>query len=367
MKKDQKTRKIISVIALCLVLCMCFTACGSPAGNNNSSNSSQNTDTPVVRPSSPVSALNYTQEEIVKMANKSKNLLELMEALFPDYGVAEGEDGVLSFTETGGVTDGEKEVLKVANKSRTVIEFLSFLYPDRAIYRDDDDGYILEPLREYLQKNSYNWADLSRAIKGIDVSKWQENINWSQVAASDVGFVFVRVGYRGYVDGSIVKDEFFDTNMHGAINSNIPVGVYFASKARNIKEAEEEARWLVEQIRPYSSNISWPVVLDVEIQDETDRVSNLDIETRTNNVLAALSIIKEAGYTPMIYSNPRVLIARLDYTKLAEYSKWIAEYQNQPHYPYYFQIWQASESGTVAGIEGEVDINYSIVDFGAQK
>ena len=367
MRKTSKTKRIIGFMALIMAVCMCFAGCGSTENTSNNSNSSQSPDTPVQRPSSVVSALNYSQEEIVKMANKSKTVLELLQALYPDNDVAENGDNGYVFNNQSGITDGAKKVLDVAAGSRTVIEFLSFLYPDKAIYRDDDNGYILEPLRDYLQKNNHDWSDVSKALLGIDVSKWQGDINWSQVAASGVSFVFIRVGFRGYADGTIMKDEYFDINMQGALSSGIPVGVYFASKARNIKEAKEEAEWLLEQIKPYSGRITWPVVLDVEIQDETDRVSNLDIETRTQNVLTALEMIKEAGYTPMLYTNPKVLIPRLDYTKFESYSKWMAEYQNQPHYPYAFQIWQASEEGQINGIEGAVDINYSIVDFGANK
>ena len=367
MRKSSKTRKIIGIIALIMAVCMCFAGCGSPKANNNTNNNNQSSDTPAPKPSTAVSALNYTQEEIVKMANRSKTVLELLQALYPDNEVAENESNGYVFGNQNGITDGAKKILEVAAGSRTVIEFLEFLYPDKAIYRDDDNGYILEPLRDYLQKNNHDWSDVSNALLGIDVSKWQGDINWYQVASSGVKFVFVRVGFRGYADGTIMKDEYFDTNMQGAINSGIPVGVYFASKARNIKEAQEEVQWLLEQIKPYSSSITWPVVLDVEIQDETDRVSNLDIETRTQNVLTALEMIKDAGYTPMLYTNPKLLIPRLDYTKFESYSKWIAEYQNQPHYPYAFQIWQASEEGQINGIEGAVDINYSIVDFGAAK
>ena len=361
MKNAIKTKKIISVIALCMALCMCLAGCGSPSSNNDTNtapvqgNSSDNK----------VSAFEFTEEEVAKMANTSKTVLDLLVQLFPDNGVYEDGSAGFAFKTQDGITDAAKEVIGYANRSRTVIEFLEFLYPDRAIYRDDDDGYTLVPLREYLQKNQYDWSDVSSALRGIDVSKWQGNIDWNRVAASGVKFVFVRVGYRGYADGTIMKDEFFDANMQGAINSGIPVGVYFASKARNVNEAKEEAQWLLEQIAPY--NITWPVAMDIEIQDETDRVSNLDIETRTENVLTALQMIKDAGYTPMIYSNPKVLIARLDYTKFEDYSKWVAEYQNQAHYPYAFQIWQASETGSVDGIEGEVDINYAIVDFGTSN
>ena len=359
MKTTHKTKKIITVIALLMAVCMCLAGCGS--SKENTANQNQNSSTPQVPENTASSALNFTQEEIVKMANRSKTVLELLEALFPDSGIMEDGSTGYAFGAQHKATEAETKVLSLAAGSRSVLEFLENLYPDKAIYRDDDNGYQLEPLRDYLQKNSYNWSDLSSAIKGIDVSKWQNNINWQQVKASGVGFVFIRLGYRGYVDGSIMKDETFDANIQGATASGIPVGVYFASKARNTNEAKEEAEWIIDQLKPY--NITWPLVLDVEIQDETDRVSNLDIDTRTNNVITACDMLKEAGYTPMIYSNPKVLIARLDYTKLEAYPKWVAEYQNLPHYPYSFQIWQASETGKVDGIEGDVDINYSMVDF----
>ena len=65
--------------------------------------------------------------------------------------------------------------------------------------------------------------------------------------------------------------------------------------------------------------------------------------------------------TPSSLHHPET--GELDYTKLDDYAKWFAQYMNAPHYPYAFQIWQASEDGTVSGIEGDVDINYSMVDF----
>ena len=303
----KRDRKRIKAVVLMLVLCLCLAGCGS---ENNSSNS--------------------------------------------------GADN-FSGNKTGSVELTFEEIVKLANRSGSPWEMLAYLFPDYAIYRDADDGYILEPVREYLKKNEYDWTNKSAALFGIDVSQHQGNIDWEKVKASGVKFVFIRVGYRGYVNGTIVKDEYFEANIQGAISSGIPVGVYFATKARNVNEAREEAEWIIEQIRPY--NVTWPVVMDFEIQNETDRVANLDIDTRTEIAKTACDTIKAAGYTPMIYGYAEMFIAKLDYTKLDDYSKWFAQYMNAPHYPYAFQIWQASEDGTVDGIEGAVDINYSMIDF----
>lgn len=303
-------KKLIKRICIVMLLsvCLCLSGCGSGSGSNGNSDSGNS-------------------------APKDRSTVDL----------------------------SYEEVINMANRSGSPWEMLAYLFPDYAIYRDADNGYILEPVREYLKKNEYDWTDTSSALLGIDVSQHQGDIDWEQVKASDVKFAFIRVGYRGYVNGTIVKDERFDANIQGAIDSGIPVGVYFATKARNVREVKEEVEWIIEQIKPYE--VSWPVVMDFEIQDETDRVSNLDIDTRTEIARTACDAIKAAGYTPMIYGYAEMFIAKLDYTKLEDCSKWFAQYMNAPHYPYAFQIWQASESGEIGGINGNVDINYSMVDF----
>ena len=77
---------------------------------------------------------------------------------------------------------------------------------------------------------------------GIDVSKFQGNINWDKVKASGVQFVFVRVGFRGYgQSGSLSEDVKYRQNIEGALNAGLDVGVYFYAQAINEQEAIEEA------------------------------------------------------------------------------------------------------------------------------
>ena len=97
---------------------------------------------------------------------------------------------------------------------------------------------------------------------GIDVSKWNYNIDWKKVANSGVEFAIIRCGYRGYGSGEILMDPFFEQNINGALKNGIKVGVYFFSAAINEQEAQEEARWVINVIKKY--RITYPVVYDFE-------------------------------------------------------------------------------------------------------
>ena len=68
---------------------------------------------------------------------------------------------------------------------------------------------------------------------GIDVSAHQQDIDWQRVAASGVQFAILRVGYRGYTEGSIQEDAYFEQNLAGAIDAGLDVGVYFFSQSKN--------------------------------------------------------------------------------------------------------------------------------------
>ena len=194
--------------------------------------------------------------------------------------------------------------------------------------------------------------------KGIDVSKYQGEIDWNLVRGSNVEYAFLRLGIRGYESGAIVLDETFETNIQGATSAGVGVGVYFFTQAITVEEAIEEADFVLEQIAPYQ--VTYPVVLDVEdITDELARTKNLTKEERTEIAIAFLERIKEAGYTPMIYGNLKTFLVMLDMEKLEEYSKWFAYYTYPIYFPYAYDYLQYTEKGTVLGIEGEVDLNLS--------
>lgn len=199
--------------------------------------------------------------------------------------------------------------------------------------------------------------------KGIDVSKFQGEIDWKSVKEDGVEYAFLRLGIRGYTTGEIVIDETFEDNVKGALGQDIGVGVYFFTQAVTEEEVLEEADFVIETLQPYA--INYPVVIDVEdVDSQNARTNDLTAEERTKLVIAFCERIKEAGYTPMIYGNLKTFMLMLDITQLEAYEKWYAFYSTDKfYYPYDFSVWQYSDSGKVKGIEEEVDMNISFKEY----
>ena len=201
---------------------------------------------------------------------------------------------------------------------------------------------------------------------GIDVSKYQGNIDWAQVKASGVDFAFVRVGLRGYGNGALVLDDTFDYNVSEALKQDLSVGVYFYSQAISYEEGVEEAQFVLQQVKAY--NINLPIVLDTEdTMDESARTGSLTPEQRSEACRGFLETIRAAGYETMIYANLRWIALELDLTQLYGYDIWYAQYANEPALPYQYKIWQYTNEGTVPGISQPVDLNIGFNGFGKKQ
>lgn len=192
---------------------------------------------------------------------------------------------------------------------------------------------------------------------GVDVSRYQEKIDWEKVKKSGIDFAMIRLGYRGYgKDGHLVEDEYYRRNIEGAIAAGLEVGVYFFSQALTEKEAVEEAEFVLKRVKDYQ--LSYPVVFDTEeIMEESARTKNLKREQYTKNCIAFCNAIREKGYEVMIYANMKWMAFTLDLTALTEYDFWYADYEKDPQCPYAFKMWQYTENGKVPGIDGGVDLN----------
>lgn len=259
----------------------------------------------------------------------------------------------------------------------TVVATLRPLYPDDIVVVSNGTFHFV-PIREDFKKHSLlqeniqvletgemQYMENGQAVshKGIDVSKYQGNIDWPKVAADGVEYAFIRLGLRGYgEEGKIVLDEFFEANVTGAKAAGIKVGVYFFTQAITEEEALEEANFVLEQIAPYQ--IDYPVVLDVEkTSAKSGRMNQLTVEERTKVSLVFLNRIKEAGYTPMVYGNMEMLSVLIDMEALEEFEKWFAFYDTQLYFPYEHAVWQYTDKGRVDGIDGDVDLNISFKEW----
>ena len=199
---------------------------------------------------------------------------------------------------------------------------------------------------------------------GIDLSYHQENVNWDELAASGIEFVMLRCGYRGYSEGGLVKDEKFDEYAKACNDRDIPLGVYFFTQAVSVEEAEREAEFTLELIRDYK--ISYPVAIDTEYVSDKQARTNLeeiDEDLRSKMCIAFCEKIKEAGYYPMVYASENWIRRELDFEALQDYDLWAPQYLEENDFMYDFTIWQYTEHGFIKGVDEQVDLDISMVDY----
>ena len=193
---------------------------------------------------------------------------------------------------------------------------------------------------------------------GIDVSKWNQKIDWNRVKQAGVEYAIIRAGYRGATTGALIQDPYFEVNIKGATQAGIPVGVYFFTQATNVIEAVEEASMVISLCKNY--NLSYPIFIDTEGAGGNGRADGLDRETRTQVCEAFCKTVEGAGYRAGVYGARNWFNHMLDMSRLDNYVIWLAEYRDKPLYQGYYHIWQYTSSGSIDGIEGRVDLNMQI-------
>jgi len=204
-------------------------------------------------------------------------------------------------------------------------------------YEFDEEGYLITETQ----------------IVGIDVSKWQGDIDWKAVAESGIDFAIIRCGYRGASTGTLVEDPYFKKNIEGATKNGIKVGVYFYSQAITQVEAVEEASMALELVKGY--HLQLPIFVDTE--SSGGRGDNISKEDRTQFLKAFCETVKNAGYKPGVYSGRYWYTNKVNASELEQYHIWVAQYNTECTYNGRYDIWQYTDSGTVPGIKGKVDMD----------
>ncbi|SEF41715.1 glycoside hydrolase family 25 protein [Lachnospira multipara] len=201
---------------------------------------------------------------------------------------------------------------------------------------------------------------------GIDVSKYQGNIDWSSVASSGIDFAFIRIGYRTLVSGVVCEDPYAEYNIKQALANGLKVGVYFYSTATTEAEAIEEANWVLAKLSEYGVSINLGISFDYEgFANSSNRIYGLSTSQRTANAMAFLNKISSSGYTAIFYSNTYSLNNYLNKSTIsASYKIWVAQYLSSvypdttnPSYSGAYSFWQYTNSGSVSGISGNVDLD----------
>lgn len=214
-----------------------------------------------------------------------------------------------------------------------------------------------------FQYNRHNYLLLQNlpSSPGVDVSAWQGDIDWEQVAASGIEFAMIRLGYRGYEKGQLTEDKYAQQNLTAAKDAGLKVGAYFFSQALTIEEADEEIDFMLDILGEHY--LAMPIVLDWEIPSEKARTyGKMDARTLTDIQLHFCQVMSEKGYTPMVYFNTHQSENLYFLSELEAYPFWLALYQERMDFPWAVDMWQYSSSGIVPGIDGPVDLNVYMPD-----
>lgn len=203
-------------------------------------------------------------------------------------------------------------------------------------YADGEEEWVL--ISPYLPKHEYDFtrlvcqSDLMKYYEngkqisyvGVDISKYQDYVDFVKVKKAGIDFVMIRLGARGYGSGQLILDEYFSDNIKRATDAGLDVGVYFYSQAISKEEAIEEANMVIENLGEYQ--LAYPVAYDMElVENDTARTENLTRSEKTEIARAFLDTIAATGRKTMIYGNKEWLIKEIDMSKLTAYDVWLSQ------------------------------------------
>ena len=208
-----------------------------------------------------------------------------------------------------------------------------------------DNEVKLTPIKDYIKKYKNEKTKI-----GIDVSAWQDDIDWSKVKKDGVEFAIIRIGFGHTNKGEIKLDNWYLNNIKKAQEQNIDIGLYFYSYAKNEKEVKEQVDFIVNTLD--HQKIQLPIAFDWE--DWSD-FNSYKMSFKKLNDLANTFIeeLYKNGYEGMLYSSAYYLNnIWKDYDKT-----WLAYYTNNNDFKKDYMMWQFTSTGQVNGINGAVDLN----------
>lgn len=216
---------------------------------------------------------------------------------------------------------------------------------------NDHRKFIANQTHESSSENTLN-------IRGIDVSRYQNAIDWQKVAASGVEFAMIRLSLGAVVNEYNGQDTRSDYNITEARKAGIHVGVYHYLKAHSVEEARAEAKFMISLLGNYE--IDYPVALDFEDPWQQNNLTNAE---RTEMARVFIDEIKAAGYYPIMYTSTNWLNSYFDMDKLSDVDLWIADWRGYCGYNGEYGMWQYGAEAKVSGIDGEVDANICYKDY----
>lgn len=204
--------------------------------------------------------------------------------------------------------------------------------------------------------NSFIVTVYDDILRGIDVSKWQGDIDWEAVSKSGIDYVMIRSSF-GCEDTDICLEQ----NVAGCEEYGIDYGFYHYTYAKTVAEAKKEAKFFLSRIKNYDPK--YPVVLDIE-EEFYKKMSRKKV---TDIIDAFMTELENAGYYATIYSYSKFFGDNVDMSRVKKYDIWVASWGDKDKlnnsYNGHYGMWQYSSTGEITGIDGEVDLNYAYKDY----
>ena len=295
---------------------------------------------------------NYSTSQLPKI---TKNSLTNSKTLTNSSAIG---SGVVSNTNDLNVRSGPSTSYEIIGTLK-LGDYVEILEKNKTWYKisfNNQDGYI-----------HCKYVTLDIIEKGLDVSKWNDPIDWSKVKSNGFDYVIIRCGssYNPSTKkyDSPTEDPMFKKHIEGASNAGLKVGVYWFSYAASVAEAEKEAQKCLEIVSPYKDKISYPIFFDFEYHSKEIALSKKGVVVTkllvSNMADAFLNKIEASGYISGIYTNLDFGDKYFSEDILYNNNLWIAQYSSKCTYPRPYNMWQFTDSGKISGISQSFDMNYT--------
>jgi len=186
-------------------------------------------------------------------------------------------------------------------------------------------------------------------FKGIDISKWQGNVDFNKVKADGIQFVIIKAGEKNFADSK------FEQYYKDATAAGLSVGAYWYTHAKSVAEVQAEMNACINVIK--GKKFDYPIFLDIE----GDALSSSKA-TIQNIICAWCDGMFAKKWYGGIYMSKSPL-SGLDNKVIGKYPIWVAQYASKCSYKGSYGMWQYSSTGRVSGISGNVDMDISYVYY----
>lgn len=200
-------------------------------------------------------------------------------------------------------------------------------------------------------KNIYKKYKTNNTLIGLDLSKWQEQVDFDKIKAQGVEFVMLKIGGQSEKSGKLELDPYFINNIEEALKRELKVGVYFYSHATSTDEARKQAGWVVKNLKEY--HLSLPIAFDWENWNQYTSY-HLSFHTLNNIANTFFTTLETKNYQTMLYSS-KYYLDTVWYKE--EYNTWLAHYTTDSKDKAEYNMWQLCNDGKIEGIDNLVDID----------